>query len=274
VRSHGDPWPAELRPAFRDVAVGIARTVPDYDGEPGVAEIQYLYLDMIAAARRTIYLENQYFTARELGEALAARLREQDGPEVIVVLRFSSTGWLEAPVMQALRSNLLRTLREADLHGRFRACYPRLPGLADEECCDLHSKLMIVDEEWLRVGSANFANRSMGVDTECDLVVEARGDPHARGSISQALQRLLAEHLGTSADVVGDAIGRHGSVNTAIGSLAGFSPRTLVDFGHLEDPPAALVALAALVDPVKPVLALPGGTPVATSIACPAIPTP
>ena len=39
---------------------------------------------MIAAARHSIYIENQYFTADKVGDALAARLSEPDGPEVVV----------------------------------------------------------------------------------------------------------------------------------------------------------------------------------------------
>jgi phospholipase D1/2 len=38
---------------------------------------------------------------------------------------------------------------------------------------------MIVDDEWLRIGSSNLSNRSMGVDSECDVTVEAQGDRSA-----------------------------------------------------------------------------------------------
>ena len=44
----------------------------------------------------------------------------------------------------------------------------------------VHSKVMIVDDTLLRVGSANLNNRSMGTDTECDLALEARNDGRAR----------------------------------------------------------------------------------------------
>ena len=37
----------------------------------------------------------------------------------------------------------------------------------------MHSKIAVVDDQWLRVGSANFSNRSMGLDTECDVAFEA-----------------------------------------------------------------------------------------------------
>ncbi len=53
-------------------------------------EVEKLYLDMIAAARRTIYIENQYFTAPRLAAALEKRLAEPDGPEVVLVLRLLS----------------------------------------------------------------------------------------------------------------------------------------------------------------------------------------
>ena len=42
---------------------------------------------------------------------------------------------------------------------------------------------MIVDDRYLRVGSANLCHRSMGTDTECDLSVAAGGDEAARASV-------------------------------------------------------------------------------------------
>jgi phospholipase D1/2 len=249
--SRADPWPVELTPDFINVEVGIARTVPAVDREAAVAEVRNLYLSMIAAARRYIYIENQYFTARELGEALAARLAEPDGPEVVVVARRSAEGLLEAPTMGTLRTVLLRRLGDADRYGRFRAYFPCLPDLPAEQCCDLHTKLMIVDDGWLRVGSANFANRSMGVDTECDLAIEARGELHTARAIAAARNRLLGEHLGVPESSVYDAIARSGSICRAVDSLLGGGERTLQPFGDLPEPPAALVAVAAVADPER-----------------------
>ena len=42
---------------------------------------------------------------------------------------------------------------------------------------NVHAKVMIVDDRSARVGSANLSNRSMGLDTECDLVLDAELDP-------------------------------------------------------------------------------------------------
>ena len=73
-----DPWPEQLEPQMTEVNVGIACTAPDTGDHKGVRDIEQLYLDMIARARRYIYIENQYFTAQRIGEALAARLAEPE----------------------------------------------------------------------------------------------------------------------------------------------------------------------------------------------------
>src|SRR5581483_9654413 len=111
--------------------------------------------------------------------------------------------------------------------GRFRAWYPDTPG---QPCCDVHSKLMIIDDEWLRVGSANFANRSMGLDTECDLVLEAGGSPSLRAAIASARNALLAEHLGVALRDVREALALTRSVAAAVRALANRTGRTLRRF--------------------------------------------
>src|SRR6185436_1111456 len=69
VAVDADPWPAELEPSVAGVDVGIARTMPPRGELPAVREVEKLYLDMIATARRTIYIENQYFTAPRIAAA-------------------------------------------------------------------------------------------------------------------------------------------------------------------------------------------------------------
>ena len=116
-----DPWPRWLPPDLEGVEVAIARTVPAWRGEPEVNEIERLHLVAIAGARRSIYLENQYFTSPVIGEALAARLAEPDGPEVVLVSTEHSPSYFDQLTMDRTRSDLLRRLWAADLHGRFRA---------------------------------------------------------------------------------------------------------------------------------------------------------
>ena len=115
------PWPASLQPLMHDVPVAIARTLADYAGKKGVREVERLYLDSIAAAERFIYIENQYLTAHCIAEALAQRLRQSDGPEVVIVMPEKTGGWLEQHIMDVLRSRLVNQLREAD-HSQRQVC--------------------------------------------------------------------------------------------------------------------------------------------------------
>jgi len=244
-----DPWPLTVAPDLREAPVGIARTQPEYGGNAQIQEIKQLYLDAIAAARSTIYIENQYLTAPAVIQALAARLAQVDGPEVVILSRLHGGGWLEESTMTALRMNAVNALREADAHARLRVVYPHADGLG-EACIDLHSKLMIVDDRFARIGSANLNNRSMGYDTECDLAVEAT-EPRIGAQLLQLRHRLVAEHLGVTPQEVAGACERTGSLIGAIDSLHG-NRRDLLE---LEVPrsPEPLLLDPDLMDPERPV---------------------
>lgn len=190
-----DPWPAGLVPEVSELPVGISRSDPGYAGAPAVYEIRELYVDAIRSAKRFLYLENQYFSSSDVGGALEARLREPDGPEVVVVSRLTEEGWLEERTMGLLRARLHERLRAADAHGRYRLLYPHVPQLEGAQPLNVHSKVLIADDELCSVGSANFNNRSMGFDTECNLAIEANGEARVRRAIGAFRARLLAEHL-------------------------------------------------------------------------------
>ncbi len=244
-------WPSTLQASVADVEVAIARTEPAIDARPGVREIETLYVDMIAAAKRSIYIENQYFTAEKIGAALERRLAEADGPEIIVVVRELSHGWLEELTMQTLRMRLIKKLREADRHGRLRVLYPFIAGLTEGTCIDVHSKMMIVDDEYVRIGSANVANRSMGFDTECDLAIHADRDDIA-AAIRKLRCELLAEHLGSTPEEVQRQVERTGSLRGAIAALHR-DDRTLRPVEVSEDVSPAVLSMISVADPERPV---------------------
>ena len=251
VRGDHDPWPPELAPALTGVEVGIARTMPPRGEAPAVREVERLYLDMIAGARREIYIENQYFTAPRIAAALEKRLAEPDGPEIVLVLRLLSHGWLEEHTMHVLRTKMIQRLRQADRHGRFQVYYPHVPGLPESSCLDVHSKAMVIDDSALRIGSANLCNRSMGMDTECDLLIESRGDPRVAGIIRDFRDRLLAEHLGVTQEALLREIDRTKSLHGAIAALQsdGRSLRRLEE----KEWPEAIVSIASVADPEEPI---------------------
>jgi phosphatidylserine/phosphatidylglycerophosphate/cardiolipin synthase-like enzyme len=218
AEASGSPWPEGLEPELTDVEVGIARTEPEWYAVPPVHENEALFLRSIAAARRCIYLESQYVTARALTEALARRLAEPGGPEVVIVMPHESPGWFDRLAMDSARQVAIEELRAADRYGRLRLYSPFSPG---GRPIVVHSKVTVIDDRFVRVGTANFNNRSMGFDTECDLALEATG-PQAAAVGRAALKLrdgLLAEHLGTTREAVGAAVAEAGGLIPAIERL-------------------------------------------------------
>ena len=126
----------DLEVVLRNGDVAIALTAPPLDDRPGVHQIEQLYLDMIARAKDYIYIENQYFTSHRISGALAKRLAEPQGPEIVLVTRLLSHGWLEEKTMTVLRTRYVRELREADRHGRFHPYCPHIEGLTAGTCID------------------------------------------------------------------------------------------------------------------------------------------
>lgn len=247
----GTPWPERLRAGFRDVEIGIARTQAAYGRKPGINEIEQLYVEQILSARRFIYAESQYFASRRVAEAIVERVRRPDPPEVLLINPRTAEGWLEQAAMDTARVRLCHAIGEHDKGRRFRIFVPLTSGGAP---IYVHAKLMIVDDEIVRVGSANLNNRSMGFDTECDLFIDARrpGNAHAAPAITRLRHRLLAEHCAIEPDEVARLLETHATMAEMIDSLASRGKR-LAPFSlrPLTDAEKA-VADSALLDPERP----------------------
>jgi phospholipase D1/2 len=245
-------WPEGLEPLAEHVPVAISRTMPEYDGRKAVHEIEALYLAVIEATERTLYIESQYFASRKVAEAMAARLAEPDGPEFVVVNPESADGWLEEEVMGSSRARLLRLIERADVHDRFRLYTPVTEGGED---IYVHAKVLVMDDRLLRVGSSNLNNRSMGFDTECDLSMEAGADEkELRTRILHLRHDLMAEHLGVAIEAVEDAVhAADGSLIQAIETLRS-EGRSLVPFEppELNELEEEVLAENELLDPERP----------------------
>jgi len=78
----------------------------------------------------------------------------------------------------------------------------------------VHSKLMIIDDEILRIGSSNMNNRSLGLDSECDVFIDCTlpGNGGCNGAIGRLRISLLAEHCGIGIEDVEALIGASGSM--------------------------------------------------------------
>jgi phosphatidylserine/phosphatidylglycerophosphate/cardiolipin synthase-like enzyme len=253
VETCGDPWPENLPADFTDVRVAIARTLPAWRGQEEVAEVAALTVDALMAARKAIYIEAQYMTAPFVGDVLEEQLAKTQGPDVVVLMTHESHGLAERIVMGNNRDRLIRRLRHADHAGRLRIFYPCVTG-SDRQPHQvlIHSKVIVVDDVFLRVGSSNLNNRSIGLDTECDLAIEAdRGE--TRRAIRHLLARLLGEHLGARPEEVERALqAEHGSLARAVDRLNG-GARRLATFEAMDsEGPTRPVTGTKVLDPKRP----------------------
>jgi len=248
----GDPWPEGFEPDFTDTRVGIARTLPHYHGEAEVREIEQLFLRSVARTEHSLYIESQFLTAERFCGALIERLKEKPEIEVLVVAPNIHHTWLEEHSMNAGRRRFMRRLAEAGVADRLRLVYPQVPGDDKGEGVMVHSKVMIVDDSLLRIGSANLNNRSMGMDTECDLAVEAR-DAGEAAAIARLRHRLLGEHLGCGETEIAQITAAEPSLFALVDrfSEAGRSLQP-IDLGHAGDDELSRT-VGQLADPERPI---------------------
>jgi phosphatidylserine/phosphatidylglycerophosphate/cardiolipin synthase-like enzyme len=244
-------WPQHLEPHFRDVEIGIARTAPAWIDEPAIRESAALVREAIERAREILYIETQYLASFAIGDRLARSLEQRNGPEIVILVIRQARGVLEHFAMGGNRDRLIRRLMRADRYDRLRVMFAVVPdGDAEREVL-VHGKLIIVDDVLLRIGSANLNDRSQGLDTECDLAIEAT-DPGTMAAIAGLRTRLLAEHLDTDPERVRLALQAEGSLIRAIERL-NTRPRGLRRYAI--DPargPTRPLAGSRLLDPAKP----------------------
>jgi phosphatidylserine/phosphatidylglycerophosphate/cardiolipin synthase-like enzyme len=190
----------------------LSRTDPRKSGP--VREVERLLVDAIRAAEQCVYLETQYFSSRRIFAALAARMRAAGRPKLQIVVAVNERA-------EAVKEELAVGLRQAEIIEKLRAearatghalgiYWSRPAGKPDPfPSTYIHSKITIVDDRFLSVGSANLTNRSMGVDTELHASWEASPGETSSELISRIREirvSLLAEHSGYEGDAM-EALG-------------------------------------------------------------------
>ena len=256
TKAQDDRWPLRNGGGadLTDVDVGIVRTEPRFEDKEGVFEARNLHLDAIAAAKTSIFAENQYFTSRTIAQALATTLEREEGPDIAIISPSAQSGWLETSTMGVLRARIHNDLIRADRQQRYRVYCPWLDGNAEDAAClNVHSKILIVDDEFLTIGSVNLSGRSMGLDTECNLAIEAKGDEQISAAIAGMRNRLLAEHLARDERAVAEAVRSKRGLIAGIEALRGPGRSLKPMAASAEDDWSALVPDHSLLDPEEPI---------------------
>jgi phosphatidylserine/phosphatidylglycerophosphate/cardiolipin synthase-like enzyme len=170
--------------------VQLLRTVPEgvYDAlRKGDYRILEAYVRALRSAERLVYIENQFLWSPEIVEILVGKLADPPSDEFRIVALLPVKPNNGADVTRGQTGELSRV---DDGQGRFLACslYAQEEG-KDPTPVYVHSKICIVDDEWLTLGSANLNERSLFNDSEVNICTEDSG-------LATAVRhRLWAEHL-------------------------------------------------------------------------------
>jgi phosphatidylserine/phosphatidylglycerophosphate/cardiolipin synthase-like enzyme len=122
--------------------------------------------------------------------------------------------------MDSARARLVGALQEQDPHRRLRLYHAFTAG---GQPIYVHAKVMVIDDDVIRVGSSNFNNRSLRLDTECDIVIDAgeSANQKDKGIIAGIRNSLLAEHLDTNCEGIERTLAETGSIIATIERFAG-----------------------------------------------------
>jgi phosphatidylserine/phosphatidylglycerophosphate/cardiolipin synthase-like enzyme/uncharacterized membrane protein YdjX (TVP38/TMEM64 family) len=250
----GDRWPQGVAPDFERCTIGIMRTLGVESRSEEIREIERCTVAAIGRAEQLIYIENQYVTAKSAADALLARMRANPELEVLIVTNNKMKGWLEEEAMGVGRRRFMAAFDEPHIRRRIHFVYPVTHDkrAQDDVPINLHAKVLVIDDVFLRIGSSNLNNRSMGFDTECDLALEAKTKAH-RHAIADVRNRLIAEHCAADVDAVEQALATDESLTDVLEAL-GEPQRCLrpVPFEPNTDPPTLIVDLG---DPERVVTA-------------------
>jgi phosphatidylserine/phosphatidylglycerophosphate/cardiolipin synthase-like enzyme len=165
-----------------------------HEGETSVGE---QYLAAIEAARRTIYLENQFIASPAILVALAAALDR--GVEIVFLVPAMPMAEFCAQRRDPRAAAFFAQLSDLGRHPHFT-----LAGLA-ASCGDgryedvyVHAKAALVDDVWGTIGSTNVLNRSFQGDTELNASFWDAGTARNLRSV------LFREHLGLDTGTLDD----------------------------------------------------------------------
>ncbi len=195
-------WPKNWPVLFKDIECAIARTLPRMEDHPAVQEVYHMYLDLISQAENFIYIENQFATHTGIAQALNKQLKLKTKLQVLLISSYNPQGLFENKGLWTGRIDFKNCLYEGVESDRVKMVYTKIQNSGGELACKrIHSKILVVDDKYFVVGSANIANRSMSLDSECDIAFI--GDSiEKKQQIVLARNDLIAEHTGRSLEEV------------------------------------------------------------------------
>lgn len=185
-------------------SVYISRTMAAPDagekGVPFIRETEFLFRELIRSAERRLILEGQYYWSTQINDLLIAKMKEMRGKNFEINLILSDLKTVKS-LTRHMAVHEMRMLKSLETTARLTGTKlvmgaPQVPppagatreeveALADDhdEAFPLrprpvyiHSKVIVVDDHYLCIGSANLAERALRIDTELNLTLVGRDE--------------------------------------------------------------------------------------------------
>ena len=186
---------ARQEPAAGDVPVVALRTWKEMDRTGG---IKAWYAEMFRKAKKAIYIENQFpFQSKSLTRLLAKRLAEEPELKVVIVgpMDPNLPGLVGSMLSKMSVNDVNKNLADLrKLSGGRVATYSlisqhrTMPTMRKQ--IYVHSKIMIVDDQWMTIGSANLDKNGTDDSSEFNLGITS-AELAAKTRV-----RLWQEHTG------------------------------------------------------------------------------
>lgn len=206
-------WPKGYPPFFRNMDCALALTLPNLGDNKPEYDVKQMYFDLINQAKDFIYIENQFAAQNDIAVALNKRLKECPNLRLVIVSSYNPQGLFENEGLWAARIDFKKIIEDGVDKSRVRlTCSTICDDKGNPYHKRIHAKILIVDDRYLIVGSSNITNRSMALDTECDLVLEAKTKKQ-RQMIATTRHDLLAEHTGRTVPQVAKLFAKGASLD-------------------------------------------------------------
>ena len=174
--------PPTLNSPRSSVQAQITRTIPKYSALPkGENSILESYKKAISLAEKYIYIENQYFRSQTIAKEIAKAIKKNKKLIVIVVTQPDYLTEIEPG--ESWKIGTLSTYWTAKAYNIIKSALPQfvlfylqstavIKNKRVFKTIDVHSKIMIVDDDWYTIGSANVNERGFDYEGELNIAVQ------------------------------------------------------------------------------------------------------
>ncbi|MGC2234970.1 MAG: phosphatidylserine/phosphatidylglycerophosphate/cardiolipin synthase family protein [Pyrinomonadaceae bacterium] len=179
-----------------EIKAQIVRTFPATDKNQSVEEgIKNTYINAIRLAEKYIYIEDQYFRSEIIAKTITEAIENNKNLKILIATPPDYLFETDNYYFQSLSNfwtsksfEIIKKVLPNFVFFFFQTTFVDKSGKRIFVPVNLHAKLMIVDDEWYTIGSANLNDRSLTQDGELNISVQD-------GSAKELRKKIFSIHL-------------------------------------------------------------------------------